>query len=136
MDHGIKVNEEYMVAGDSDVKGGGNATKQLLSLDNRPEALFVMNSLMTIGSLKVLKKKNISIPGNIRFIGYHDQEEDMDWNLIFDPPLTVVRQPSYEMGKESAKLLLLNNKETKILNSNLRIRESTGHLKPELQNKR
>ena len=30
----------------------------------------------------------------------------MEWMFVMNPPLTVIAQPTYEMGKEAAQLLL------------------------------
>ena len=71
-------------------------------MEERPSALLVGNNLMTLGALAAIRELGLRIPDDVAVIGY----DDMPWAPAFDPPLTAVRQPGYEMGRRATELLL------------------------------
>ena len=85
------------------------ALQQLLDLPDRPTALFVTNNQMTLGTLHAFKERKLRCPEDISLISF----DDHDWAPLFAPPLTVVRQPTYQLGQTVAKLLmkLINHQE-------------------------
>jgi LacI family transcriptional regulator len=129
----IPVTEEYIVVSNSRFNGGSAGMQQLLQLRHPPEAVFVTNGLMTLGAIHYLKEiGRFRLPSDMAFIGYLDQDYEIDWGLITTPTLTLVQQPTYEMGKVAAAKLLqqLINREKIIdqrieLDSKLVIRESS-----------
>jgi len=52
--------------------------------------------------MQYLKDNNFNIPNDISLIGFDDVEEDM----IIDPPLTTIKVPKVKMGTEAVQLLL------------------------------
>lgn len=101
------------------------ALQQLLDLPDRPTAIFVANNQMTLGTLHALKQRDLKCPDDISLISF----DDHDWAPLFSPSLTVVSQPTYELGKTSARLLIkmINNQEIEMPNPlpvELVIRES------------
>ena len=82
---------------------------------------------MAIGAMKALKEKNISIPNEMAVIGF----DNTGISGMYDPGLTTIAQPRYELGATAMELLLqaINKKETpiqnKVLAHELIIREST-----------
>jgi len=98
-------------------------------LKSKPDAIFVTNLDMVLGSVLLLKEKGIKIPYEIGFIGFDDSE----WALLLDPALTVVQQPVYQLGETAAEILIKKingNEETKnilvhVLNTHLIIRQSS-----------
>jgi LacI family transcriptional regulator len=81
---------------------GRRAAEKLLSVQERPTALFVANSEMTAGALSAPREQKIRIPDEISLVGF----DDARWAQFSDPPLTIVAQPTSAMGKRSAELLL------------------------------
>lgn len=79
-----------------------NALQQLLDLPDRPTAIFVTNNQMMLGALHALRERNLVCPDDISLICF----DDHDWAPLFSPPLTVVRQPTYELGQKAANLLM------------------------------
>jgi DNA-binding LacI/PurR family transcriptional regulator len=76
--------------------------RRLLSLHQRPDAVFTANNLMTIGALHAIDESGLIVPDDIGLVGF----DDMSWSSLVRPPLTSVAQPSYELGAEAARLLL------------------------------
>ena len=88
--------------GDFRIDGGYAAAKQLLRLQRPPDGLLISNDLMTIGGLQAIAEAGLSIPGDIAVVGF----DNASWATAFRPPLTVVTQPTYEIGQVAADLLL------------------------------
>jgi len=79
-----------------------HAFQRLLDLPNRPSAVFVTNNEMTIGVLHALKERGLRCPDDISLVSFDDHA----WAPIFSPALTVVRQPTYQLGQLAAALLM------------------------------
>ena len=77
-------------------------TSRLLGRADPPEAIFCANDYMAFGALDALRARGLSVPQDCWVIGYDDV--DMASWPSFD--LTTVRQPSREMARAGAKMLL------------------------------
>lgn len=100
-DAGLPADPRLVVSGDFRIEGGRTATTALLA-DERVDGLFVANNLMTIGAVEAITAAGLSMPRDIAVVGF----DDMSWASALNPPLTVVTQPTYEIGREAATLLL------------------------------
>lgn len=129
---GITPDEELIVHCNSLKEDAGSATAQLLSLDNRPDALFCVNDPVAIQAIQVIKKQNLKIPEDISIIGFTDDPV----SALIEPALTTVAQPSHEMGECAAKLLIDQIKgyceaaRTVTLDTKLVLRNTTKLLNP------
>ena len=74
----------------------------LLTRPDRPSAIFVATNQLTLGTLYAFTEIGLRCPEDISLISFDDQ----DWAPLFRPPLTVVRQPTYQMGQTAARLLM------------------------------
>ncbi len=95
--------------------GGYAAMQKLLKLKKSPTAVFVANNLLALGALQVINEYNLKIPADLSFICF----DDMLWTTAFQPPITAVAQPTYELGTTAAEFLLerLKNFESPINHS-------------------
>ena len=91
-----------------------------------------MNDPVAIGAMKTLQKNKIRIPEDMVVVGFSESKEA----FIVEPNLTSVEQPTFEMGRNAAQLLLeqikhnVNNEDKMlsksiILDAKLNIRESS-----------
>lgn len=101
LEAGLPLDETLIRTGDFKETGGYRATKDLLRLDPRPTAIFVVNNLMTTGALQAIHELGLRIPEDLSVVGF----DDMPWLSLLTPPLTAVRQPVYEIGRAAAQLL-------------------------------
>lgn len=99
---GLAIRPELVRIGNYKQESGQSLAHELLSLSDPPTALFVCNGLMTAGALEAIAKHGLKIPKQIAIVGF----DDLPLADVFNPPLTVVRQPAYEVGKYAAELLL------------------------------
>lgn len=129
LDSGIEIDPDIIVSGEFNADDAEKAADQILAHPNPPTALFSLNNTMTIGTLKSITKHGLMIPKEISIIGF----DDMPWLSFFTPPITVVQQPTYEIGTSAAQLLFdrIENPETSevknlVLDPKLVIRNSTA----------
>jgi LacI family transcriptional regulator len=101
---------------------------QILEMPEMPDGIFAINDPVAIGAMKTLKKSGIKIPEEIAIVGFTESK----MAVIIEPNLTSVEQPTYEMGKSAAGLLLEQMitgneipKRTIVLEAKLNIRESS-----------
>lgn len=99
---GLPHDERLLVHGDSEAAGGERATAALLSLAVPPTALVTANNAMTIGALRTLRERGLTVPGDLALCCF----DDFAWADLFSPRLTAVAQPSRELGAQAVRLLL------------------------------
>jgi LacI family transcriptional regulator len=103
--HNIPFNPEYL----KHCNHGGmiqhevEATiQELLNLSDKPEALFITSDRLTTNCLYILKKLGLRVPEDIAIAGFTNS----DVAELFDPPLTVVRQPAFQIGQIATEMLI------------------------------
>ena len=101
---GLPVLPELVCSTDFRPDAAMVAARSLLSLpgDRRPTALFATSSRISLAALAVVGEGNLHLPGDISFVGFDDAE----WCRSYAPPLTVVAQPTYEIGARACRMLL------------------------------
>jgi LacI family transcriptional regulator len=106
-----------------------DAVKSLLAEEIKPDAIFAVSDKLTTGCLRFLKANSVNVPDDIGLIGF----SNTDLTELLDPPLSVIKQPAFEMGEVATSLLLqlieskrpVTDFETKVLSAELLIRQST-----------
>jgi LacI family transcriptional regulator len=68
----------------------------------RPTAVFCANDLVALGLLQELTRQEVKVPDDIALVGY----DDIDFAAAAAVPLTSIRQPSEQLGRTAAELLL------------------------------
>lgn len=127
-EHDIKSVPELIQLVDAKEEDGFAATMKLLQLPERPDAIFTSNSLLAAGILRALKENKVAIPDEIAFASF----DETRWAALVDPPITVIEQPTYEIGHTAAGLLLKRidapERSTRevVLNTRLIVRRSCG----------
>lgn len=99
---GFEKNSKYQIYSDFKDQGGYNAVMKLMSLPNKPDAIFVTNNRMTAGGFQALKELNVDIPKDVGLIGF----DEIPWGEIVTPSVSTVSQPTRQMGMAAAKKLL------------------------------
>jgi DNA-binding LacI/PurR family transcriptional regulator len=91
-----------VAVGDFTRESGEAAMRQLLDDDPRLDAVFVASDLMAHGALRTLHRAGRRVPDDVAVVGF----DDIELARYTDPPLTTVRQPIVDLGRELAKQLL------------------------------
>ncbi len=67
-----------------------------------PTALVTANNAMTIGALRALRDRGLSVPHDIALCCF----DDFAWADLFSPRLTAIAQPSKDIGAHAVRVLL------------------------------
>ena len=92
-------------------------------------AVFAMSDVMAIGAIRALNDRKLRVPEDVAVAGF----DDIELSSLFNPTLTTVRQPKFQIGVRSMEKLLdlISGKNPAngqdILNYELIIRESSGN---------
>jgi LacI family transcriptional regulator len=76
------------------------AANELLSMDDRPTAVFAASDIQAVSVMKVARKLNLRIPDDLAIVGF----DDIDMADYVD--LTTIRQHLDESGRLSAEMVL------------------------------
>jgi DNA-binding LacI/PurR family transcriptional regulator len=111
--------------GDFTRESGARGMRQLLDDDPKLDAVFIASDLMAHGALRALHEVGRRVPDDVAVIGF----DDIEMARYTEPPLTTVRQPIQQIGRELARHLLrqVAGEETEpvvLLPTELVIRES------------
>jgi DNA-binding LacI/PurR family transcriptional regulator len=112
--------------GDNGMVGGHREAIELLTLPERPTAIFCTNNMMTLGAFQAIQELKVLCPEQVSLLGF----DDFYWAPLLRPPVTMVRQPAREIGMAAARLLIeriegraMNGNE-QILSTQLMVRQS------------
>ncbi|MEH1011970.1 LacI family DNA-binding transcriptional regulator [Micromonospora sp. CPCC 206060] len=91
-----------VAVGDFTRESGAVAMRQLLDQHPDLDAVFAASDLMAHGALRTLREAGRRVPEDVAIIGF----DDIEMAAYTDPPLTTVRQPIRQIGREMTRLLL------------------------------
>lgn len=78
--------------------------------------------------MKAIKERALRVPEDVAFACF----DVTTWAKLLDPPLTVIEQPTYEIGRTAAEMLIKRINDPSrtcrevILNTKMIIRQSCG----------
>jgi LacI family transcriptional regulator len=81
---------------------GARLCEQLMADGRRFTAVAAANDLLALGCYDVFAERGVRCPEEISVIGFND----MPFAARFQPPLTTIHIPHYEIGKAAAQLML------------------------------
>lgn len=99
---GIANETELVRSGNFRQADGYKAAIRLLTLPDRPSAIFSANNLMVIGVMKAIRDMGLSCPEDVSVACF----DDFPLADVFRPQLTTVAPPVQAIGEQAAKLLL------------------------------
>jgi LacI family transcriptional regulator len=125
-DAGIELAPELIIEGNFRRQSGVLAVEMLLSNRSSFSAILAANDQMAYGARLALFRRGIRVPEDLSLVGFDDEPAA----AFMIPPLTTVRQPAVEMGREAARIMLARLKGASISPANLKaqlvVRESTA----------
>lgn len=117
-EHGLTQNPGWLVETPCEEAVVAERIKAMVNAPGpKPTAIFGANDLMTMAVVRALVGLGIRSPEQMAVIGF----DDWEWAPYLKPAVTVVAQPSYEMGRRAAERLVG------------RIRKQYGEAGPELE---
>src|SRR3954469_5776044 len=99
---GIDFDPALVAEGGSQRDQARSAMHTLLDLPKPPTAVVSGNNFMTIGLLRAIAERGLTVPDDIALVAF----DDFEWADLFHPRLTVIRQPTTELGSRAVELLL------------------------------
>jgi LacI family transcriptional regulator, galactose operon repressor len=127
-DAGLPVDTNLIRVGDYELEMSQEPARQLLTLDDRPTAVFAANDLSAMQTMHVARTLGLAIPGDVSVVGFDNIPE----SALIEPPLTTIDQSIQEMGRRAVELLIaVIEGETGLtqqvtLPTRLVVRQSTG----------
>jgi DNA-binding LacI/PurR family transcriptional regulator len=124
---GFAVDADLEATGDFTRESGARAMRGILDRCPDVDALFAASDLMAVGALSELRRRGRRVPEDVAVVGY----DDSAIAAAAQPPLSSVRQPIEEMGREMTRLLLQAietrsaTQKRVLLGTSLTIRQST-----------
>ena len=93
----------------------------------RPEAVFAASDVVALGAIGALREAGLRVPDDVSIVGF----DDVPLAAYFDPPLTSIRVPAYDLGLAAGHALLdrIAGREVPsrtLLPTELIVRASTG----------
>jgi DNA-binding LacI/PurR family transcriptional regulator len=122
------------------IEDGYKAAKKLLELEKSPTAIYAVTDICALGVLKAVMEKRLRVPEDVAIVAGSDVGcADAKVASMVTVPLTTVRQPTYEIGRQAVQIILdeIKNKtgDMYIKNVSLKpelvIRKSCGARLPE-----
>lgn len=99
---GIPQKPEYIEVADFSEESGYRAMQRLLSVRDRPTAVFAGNDMVAYGAIQAVLDAGLTIPEDISIAGFDDDY----LSRYLNPALTTVAQPTIGLGEVAARLLL------------------------------
>lgn len=123
-----------VVNAEESFKGGAQAMEAILTANAFPDLIVAQYDEMAVGAMKAAQEQKISIPKQLRFMGFFDTPV----SSAVTPELTSIEQPTYRLGVASARRLFdimedqdyfdVESQEI-VLKGRLKIRRSCGNKK-------
>ena len=101
-DHGIPFDERLVRFCKLTVAAGCAAAVDLLRDMPLPVALIGNDNNMLLGIMRALAELDLRCPDDVAVLGF----DEHPWASVMTPPITVVRQPSYEIGRVAGVMLI------------------------------
>lgn len=99
---GIAADPALTHVGDFHFGSGQAAIRQFCGQGTPFTGLFCSNDEMAVGAINELRGLGKGVPSDVSVVGF----DDMDYALSSDPPLTSVRQPRREIGRQAMQMMV------------------------------
>ena len=100
----IPIDRELVVCEKIDFDWAVEATKKLLQMENKADAILAFNDIITFAAFTAIKDLGLRIPEDVALIGFTDDEHAQ----YVTPRMSVIEDQAHEMGKVAYELLQKN----------------------------
>ncbi len=98
---GLPIDETLIREAAFDAPSGHAAMARLLAATTF-DAAFVASDVVALGAIGALRANGLRVPDDVSIVGF----DDIPLAGYFDPPLTTVRLPAFELGQAAGRALL------------------------------
>ena len=99
---GLNGDELPVIETGDRIEGGAQAFSRLMQAKPAPTAIICGNDVLAIGALSRAHEMGLGVPADVSITGF----DDLEITRFLSPPLTTVRAPHQEMGREAARMLV------------------------------
>lgn len=123
----LKKDAALVFQGDFLTASGEAAVAHWLKTRTIPDAIIAANDEMALGALSALTKAGLTVPGDVRLVGF----DDLEHSRLATPPITTVRQPIKDLAIAAVRTIMdqLSGRDVprlQVLQTQLILRESCG----------
>lgn len=101
-ERGLKVNNNLVIDGEFTFDSGMNMTKHVLSLPERPTAIFGCNDEIAAGAVFMARMSQIAVPEALSVVGF----ENSPFSRQTWPHLTTIEQPNFTIAATAAEMVI------------------------------
>jgi LacI family transcriptional regulator len=101
-DAGIAFDPALVRDGGFQERGGLEAGRELMAMDDPPTAVFAGSDMMAFGCMNAIREKGLNIPKDVSVIGF----DDIPAASLTQPPLTTLRHPFQAMAQAAVQELV------------------------------
>lgn len=100
--HGITIDKSIVMEAQPGFRNGGQAFARLVEKGKGVDAVFLTGDVLAVGAILEAGRRGWKVPEDVAIAGSDDNE--LQENVL--PPVTSIRFPRYEIGRNAARLLL------------------------------
>jgi LacI family transcriptional regulator len=97
-----RFDPDLVVSGTYTFESGFKLMQALLQDPKRVGGVLCANDMIAIGAIKAIQNAGRKVPQDVSVIGI----DDIMLSRLVDPPLTTVRQPTFELGAVATRMIL------------------------------
>ena len=101
-DAGIAHDADLELQGNFEQAAAHDEVERFIAEGGALDGVFAASDAMALGAMAAIRRAGLRVPEDVAIVGY----DDSPLALSSDPPLSSVRQPIEEMGREMARALL------------------------------
>ena len=125
----LSISDQYLFQSEFSMASGRQAADTWLGMKDRPTAVFCASDSQAFGFISHLTASGVRVPQDMSVIGF----DDVEAAAYFVPSLSTISQPTVEMGRRAADLLVRqiagehhSDQESVTLGVELVVRDSTA----------
>ncbi|WP_432789382.1 LacI family DNA-binding transcriptional regulator [Brevibacterium sp. K11IcPPYGO002] len=99
---GIELDIDLVMLGEKNEEHAAAEVSRMLGLADPPTAFFCTETEALTGTLSAIREASLSIPKDVSIMGF----DDSSWAAVFEPPISMIKQPTRELGVRASNLLL------------------------------
>ncbi|NPD92955.1 LacI family DNA-binding transcriptional regulator [Xylanibacter muris] len=103
-DNNIPIERELVFCNKIDYDVALSACTEMLTRENRPDAILAFNDIITFAAFNAIKKQHLRIPDDVALIGFTD---DVHAEYV-TPRMSAIADQSHLLGETACRLLLKN----------------------------
>lgn len=101
-DNGIPFDEALVRSQPPTFLFGKESMRAYLRLQTPPTAVLCVNDYLAIGAIRAIHEAGLRVADDISICGF----DDVEISAYYNPPITTIRTPCYEMGKMAAQMMI------------------------------